>query len=52
MAFITVGYPADITTVTGEALTRETAARTRKPLAELFFSGSWGSRLFSGEVDA
>ena len=42
MAFITVGYPADIATVTGEALTRETAARTRKPLAELFFSGSWG----------
>lgn len=42
MAFITVGHPADIATVTGEALTRETAARTRKPLAELFFSESWG----------
>jgi nitroreductase len=43
MAMISVGYPADISTITGEALERETAARTRRPLGELFFSGAWGN---------
>ncbi|MGB2832454.1 MAG: nitroreductase family protein [Methylotenera sp.] len=42
MAMVAVGHPADIATVTGEALTRETAERNRKPLAELFFAESWG----------
>ena len=42
MAMISVGYPADISTLSGDALVRETAARTRKPLAELFFDASWG----------
>ncbi len=42
MAMISVGYPADISTLSGDALARETAARTRKPLAELFFDASWG----------
>lgn len=42
MAMISVGYPADIGTLEGEALERETAARTRRPLGELFFSGTWG----------
>ena len=42
MAMICVGYPADIATVTGEALARETAARSRRPLNELFFSNGWG----------
>lgn len=41
MAMICVGYAADISTVTGEALTRETAARSRRPLNELFFANGW-----------
>lgn len=41
MAMVCVGYPADIATVTGEALTRETVARQRKPLGELFFTETW-----------
>lgn len=43
MAMLCVGYAADINTVTGDALDRETAARTRKPLNELFFAGNWGT---------
>ncbi len=42
MAMLSVGYPADIATVTGEALTREMAERKRKPLGELFFTETWG----------
>ena len=42
MAMISVGYPADISTLSGDTLARETAARTRKPLAQLFFDASWG----------
>ncbi len=42
MAMISVGYPADISTLSGDTLTRETAARARKPLAELFFDAGWG----------
>lgn len=42
MAMVCVGYPADIATVTGEALTREMAERVRKPLGELFFTETWG----------
>ncbi len=41
MAMLSVGFPADIETVTGEALERETAPRKRKPLSELFFDGNW-----------
>lgn len=41
MAMIAVGYAADIKTVTGDALARETAERQRKPLAELFFDSAW-----------
>lgn len=41
MAMICVGFAADIATVTGEALTRETAARSRRPLHELFFADAW-----------
>ena len=41
MAMLCVGYPADIASVEGEALVRETAERKRKPLNELFFAGSW-----------
>lgn len=43
MAMLCVGYAADINTVTGDALDRETAARSRKPLNELFFAGNWGN---------
>ena len=42
MARISVGHPADIATLSGDALARETAARSRKPLPELFFEASWG----------
>ncbi len=42
MAMISVGYPADISTLSGDTLVRETAARIRKPLSELFFDASWG----------
>lgn len=43
MAMIAVGNPADIATLQGEILERETTARTRRPLGELFFSNVWGS---------
>jgi len=42
MAMVSVGYPADIASLAGEVLTRETVARSRRPLNELFFVGSWG----------
>lgn len=42
MAMISVGYPADIATLSGDALARETAPRSRKPLSELFFDAAWG----------
>jgi len=45
MAMLTVGYPADINTLSGETLQRETAERSRKPLSELFFTGQWGKSI-------
>jgi nitroreductase len=42
MAMVAVGYPADIATLTGDTLTRETAERKRKPLSALFFDATWG----------
>lgn len=45
MAMVCVGYPADIATVTGEALTREMAERKRKALGELFFTETWGKSI-------
>ncbi|MEO7343756.1 MAG: nitroreductase family protein [Methylotenera sp.] len=42
MAMMAVGYQADIATLEGEILSRETAARTRRPLNELFFANGWG----------
>lgn len=42
MAMVSVGYPADIASLEGDILSRETAARTRRPLNELFFAGAWG----------
>lgn len=42
MAMISVGYPADIATLSGDTLARETAPRSRKPLSALFFDATWG----------
>ena len=45
MAMVSVGYAADIDTLTPEARARETAPRKRRELGELFFSGQWGKPL-------
>jgi nitroreductase len=42
MAMLAVGYQADIASLNGEVLERETAPRKRRELGELFFNGSWG----------
>lgn len=41
MAMISVGCAAEVSTLSGDSLTRETAVRTRRPLNELFFAGVW-----------
>jgi len=41
MAMISVGYPVDVSTLAGEVLERETAARKRKALGEVFFADAW-----------
>lgn len=41
MAMISVGHPADIASLEGEVLSREIAARSRRPLNELFFENYW-----------
>jgi len=41
LAMVTVGYQADVESLTGETKERETAPRSRKPLNELFFNGQW-----------
>lgn len=43
MAMIAVGYAADIATLSGDALTRETAERKRKALGALFFYNVWNN---------
>ena len=45
MAMIAVGYAADIKTLTGDVLVRETAKRERRPLAELFFDSAWNKSI-------
>ena len=45
MAMMSIGYAADISTLEGEILTRETAPRKRRPLNELFFADSWGKAI-------
>lgn len=42
MAMMAIGYPADIASLEGEVLTRETTPRKRRPINELFFAHSWG----------
>ncbi|MEI8363553.1 MAG: nitroreductase family protein [Betaproteobacteria bacterium] len=45
MAMLSIGYAADIASLDGELLARETAARARRPLNELCFAGSWGNAI-------
>ncbi len=45
MAMLSVGYAADVASLEGEVLTREVATRTRRPINELFFAGSWGKSI-------
>lgn len=42
MAMVAIGYPADPSTFSDEMRERETAARKRRALGELFFAGNWG----------
>lgn len=42
MAMMAIGYAADIASLEGEVLTRETTPRKRRPINELFFANSWG----------
>ncbi|WP_025870692.1 nitroreductase family protein [Methylobacillus glycogenes] len=42
IAMISVGHPADPDTLDAETRERETAARSRRELGELFFDGAWG----------
>jgi nitroreductase len=42
MAMVTVGYEGDANNLPDELKTRELAERKRKPLADLFFAGTWG----------
>lgn len=41
LAMVTVGYQASVESLSGEVKERELAARSRKPLEELFFNGGW-----------
>lgn len=41
LAMVSVGVQASESSLSGDALSRETAARSRKPLSELFFNGVW-----------
>ena len=43
-----VGYLGDIEQLPENLKARETAPRTRKPLSELVFSGTWGESPFEG----
>lgn len=42
MAMVTVGYAADMSSVSAEARERELAPRQRRELKELFFASGWG----------
>lgn len=41
LAMVSIGYPAAIESLSGEAKERELAPRSRKLLGELFFNGQW-----------
>lgn len=40
-----IGYPADLASLTAEQQERELAPRQRRPLQDMAFHGSWGTRL-------
>jgi nitroreductase len=42
MAMVSVGYPAEVTTLDGEVKAREIEPRKRRELGELFYTGIWG----------
>lgn len=44
MAMIAVGYPARSETLSPKVRERERAPRSRKPIAEIAFTGRWGER--------
>ena len=46
MAMLAVGYEGDANDLPDDLKARELAARKRKPLGELFFSGVWGNSIF------
>lgn len=43
---IAIGYPGDVDRLPEPLREREQALRTRKPLSELAFAGTWGESLF------
>lgn len=45
MAMLSIGHAADVASLEGDVLKRETAARSRRPLNELFFAGGWGKAI-------
>lgn len=45
MTMLSVGYAAEIASLEGEVLARETATRSRRTINELFFAGSWGKSI-------
>jgi len=44
LTMIAVGYPGEVDDLPEPLRARETTPRSRKPLAEMAFSGKWGSR--------
>ncbi|MBE8158243.1 MAG: nitroreductase [Betaproteobacteria bacterium] len=49
LSMLAVGYQAGAEMLEGELRERETAERTRRPLAESFFDGEWGKAADFGE---
>jgi nitroreductase len=43
LTMIAIGYPGELDDLPEPLRARETAARSRKPLAEMAFSGKWGA---------
>jgi nitroreductase len=45
LAMVTVGYQAAVDNLADDVKERELSARSRKPLGELFFDGSWDNQI-------
>ena len=45
MAMIAIGFEGNVDALSDDLKTRELATRKRKPIGDLFFSGSWGEPL-------